>query len=96
MTDGSVENLKKRRYRKHSECKDPATGEERAINRKARIFGRGPQENDGPIFQMGEKGVLLTFIKPVNLIEKENRPSTRFLKSYPGFGKRFSKLFHTG
>jgi hypothetical protein len=50
-------------------------GEKRGIDLEGGVLGGRADENDPPAFHMGEKGVLLGLVEPVNLVHEKDRPA---------------------
>ncbi len=51
---------------------DPRTGKQGRVQGEKRVLSSGADQNDGSLFQMGKKGILLAFIEMVDFIQKED------------------------
>ena len=49
-----------------------AAGKKRGVDLKGGVFRGGADQNDGPPFHIGEKGILLGFVEAVNLIHEQD------------------------
>ena len=49
-----------------------ATAEQRGVDLKGRIFGRGANEPERATFDVGQKGILLGAVEAVDLVDEEN------------------------
>ena len=49
-----------------------ASREERRVHGKTWIFRGGPHEDDGPVFHVRQKGILLSFVEPMNLVDEHD------------------------
>ena len=52
--------------------KNDGSGDQRPIDLKIRIFCGGADKNHRPVFHKGKQIILLSFIKPMDLINKQN------------------------
>ena len=55
------------------QLKDNRAGNQRLIHLKIRIFRCRPNQNQRAVLHMRQKGILLAFVEPVNLVNKQNR-----------------------
>ena len=56
--------------------KYPAAGQKRRIDFKGRILRGGPDEDNAALFHIGKEGVLLGFVKAMDLIHEYHRAHT--------------------
>ena len=54
---------------------DPHPAQERRIELVVRVLGGGPQEGDGAVLDVGQEGVLLGLVEPMELVDEQDRPS---------------------
>ena len=50
-----------------------APGQKRPVDLKGRILRGGADENDTALLHIGQEGILLRLVEPVNLVHKQNR-----------------------
>ena len=56
------------------EDEHPAPGQESGVHLEAGVLRGGPDEHDAPLLHVGEKGVLLGLVEPVDLIHEQDGP----------------------
>ena len=70
----AVEYLSQGLVRQRFEHDDEGTGEQGTDHFEGGILCGGPYQDDGPPFNMGEKGVLLRFIEAMNFVDEQDSP----------------------
>ena len=55
---------------------DLATGKQGGIHLEGGILGGGADQDDGPGFDEGEKGILLSLVETVNLVDEQQGPAS--------------------
>ena len=51
---------------------DPAAREQRGIHLEGRVLGRGADEDDRALLDVGQEGILLGAVEPVDLVDEED------------------------
>ncbi len=65
------------------------------IEFEAWVLGRGANQRDGAVLDIGQKAVLLGTIEAVDLVHEQQRPLTRF-HCDPGLGEHLLQVGDTG
>ena len=54
------------------QCHQNGAGQQRGNDAEGRVLRRGGHEDDGPVLDTGQQGVLLRLREPVDLVEEEH------------------------
>ena len=56
-----------------SQGHDLSARDQGPVELEARVLGRGPDQDHGPLLDVGQEGVLLRFVEAVDLVHEEDR-----------------------
>ena len=76
------------------QLKDNRAGNQRLVHLKIRVFRCRPNQNQRAVLHMRQKGILLAFVEPVNLVNKQNRLFAVHPKLRLGILHRFLNLLY--
>src|SRR5262249_53951966 len=74
MRLGALEQRFKRGIIEPAQHEDLRAREQRAVQLEGWIFRRRANQNDRPVFDDGQKGILLTAVEAMNLVDEEQSP----------------------
>ncbi len=78
------------------ELKDTTAADQRLVDFEIGIFSGGADEDDGPVLDPGQEGVLLGLVEAVDLVDEKNRAPAVVLGPILGLGHRFADVFDAG
>ena len=76
------------------ELKHPRSAHQGFVHLKKGILSGGPNQNHGAVFHPGQQRILLSFIKAMHLINKQNGSSPKLSPQILGLGDRVSNIFN--
>ncbi len=85
--DSPVQQVAKLLIRQRFKREHAGAGEQRRVDLKIGVFGGRADQHDGSVFHMRQQGILLGFVKSVNLVNKQH---CLFAVHSPPQGRRFN------
>ena len=76
--------------------KDAAAADQRFVDFKVGVFRGGANQDHCAVFDPRQEGVLLGFVKTVNLVNEKERALAVEFGFFLGVGNGFANLFDTG
>ena len=76
------------------EGEQATAADEGAGERERRILGRGADQGDRPLLDIGEENILLGLVEAVNLIDEQARPLAVVLEPATGCVEHLANLLH--
>ncbi len=77
------------------QCLEPPDAhprQERRVDLEVRVLGRGADQRDGPVLDVGEEGVLLGLVEAMDLVEEEDAPRAVEIETLLRLGDRGADL----
>ena len=96
VAEGTVDQLFQGRRGQGFQAIDGRSGDQWRVDLEERILGRCSDQDDEPIFNTGEKRVLLALVEAVDLVEEEHSSSLLGLEPLTGSGQYFPHILHPG
>src|SRR5918994_2715344 len=82
--------------RQRFELVDLAAREQRGVDLKVRVLGRGPDESDQAALDRGQQRILLRLVEAVDLVEEEDRAPSLASEPVPGRGNDCADVGYRG
>ena len=77
------------------ETEQSAPADQRRVHFEEGILGRGAHQDDRPVLDAREQGILLRFGEAVDLVQEEHRPTLILLEALLGLHEHFPHVLHT-
>ena len=96
VAERPTEDLRKLLLGEGPQDHDAGAGQKRRDDFEGRVFRRGADQRDEAALHVGQEGVLLGLVEPVDLVDKQDRSPARPLQLDPGFFDDAPDLLDSG